>query len=99
MNYTYGTTAGSSYGITISPSTNDERPRTPSGLIVTQAVQTRDGWLGQVIVDKGIVWESAATRDGDDAIQAANRRVVQAFKVLFGQLLATDSPVIEQPGD
>lgn len=93
--YTYGTVAGSSYGITFSPSSTDEKPRTPSGLIATQAVQTRDGWLGQVIIDKSIVWESPAAPDGEDAIQAANKRVVQAFKVLFGQLLATDPPVIE----
>lgn len=37
---TYGTTAGSSYGITISPQEAESRPRPPAGLIVTQAVLT-----------------------------------------------------------
>lgn len=80
---TYGTLSGSSYGITVSPETAERTPKTPSGLIVTQAVQTREGWLGQVIVDKEIAWESTPEADGEDAIQAANGRVVEAFKQLF----------------
>lgn len=84
--YAYGTTTGSSYGITISPSMSESRPRTPSGLIVTQAVQTKDGWLGQVIVDKEIVWESDLANEGEAAIQAANARVVQVFRAMFGGL-------------
>ena len=78
------TLTGSSYGFTIIPETGERAPKTPSGLIVTQAVQTRLGWLGQVIVDKEIVWESAVIDDGTDAIRAANERVVAAFKTLFG---------------
>jgi hypothetical protein len=81
--FSYGTVAGSSYGMTISPAKNDERPKTPSGLIVTQAVQTRVGWLGQVIVDKEIIWESAPDEDGEAAVGAANDRVVEALKHLF----------------
>ena len=81
--YSYGTTAGSSYGISISPSTSDHLPRTPSGLIVTQAVQTKDGWRGQVIVDKSIVWEGEVSVDGESAIQAANARVVEVLRDLF----------------
>ena len=80
---TYGTVGGSTYGISLSPTETEKRPKTPAGLVVTQAVQTRDGWLGQVIVDKEIVWESAAEPDGDDAIKSANARVVLAFKALF----------------
>lgn len=88
--YTYGTLTGSNYGITISPGEGEKAPKTPSGLIVTQAVQTKDGWLGQVIVDKEIVWESAAAEKGTDAIQAANTRVVQAFKTLFDLVTVTE---------
>ena len=79
----YGTVSGSSYGLTVAPARNDEKPRTPPGLIVTQAVQTRDGWLGQVVVDKTITWESDPCADGDDAVQEANGRVVEAFRQLF----------------
>jgi len=80
---TYGTINGSTYGMTLSPESAETRPRTPAGLIVTQAVQTKDGWLGQVIVDKEIVWEGDAESDGDEAVRAANARVVQAFKALL----------------
>lgn len=81
------TLTSSSYGISISPLTAEARPKTPGGLVVTQAVQTKDGWLGQVIVDKEIVWESEAFNDGEedslDAVQAANAKVVQVFRALF----------------
>lgn len=81
---TYGTLAGSSYGITFTPDLNREKhPETPSGLIVTQAVQTMRGWRGQIIVDKDIVWESDPQEDGKEAVQTANARVVQAMKTLF----------------
>lgn len=51
----------------------------------TQAVQTKDGWLGQVIVDKEIVWESEAYDDSEDAIQDANTQVVEVFRALFAR--------------
>lgn len=79
----YGTITGSSYGITIAPGTGTERPKTPAGLLVTQAVQTKDGWLGQVIVDKEIIWESDAEDEGEDAIKSANECVVEVLRALF----------------
>lgn len=87
---TYGAVSGSSYGITVTPTTAESRPRPPAGLIATQAVQTRDGWLGQVIVDKEIVWESSPEQDGEDAVRAANTRVVSAVKTLFEILDGSD---------
>jgi len=81
--YSYGTFAGSGYGFTITPSTGDERPRTPSGLIATQAVQTKDGWRGQVIVDKEIDWEGEPAVDGESAVGEANARVVRVIRALF----------------
>ena len=88
---TYGNMAGSSYTITLDPTKGTERPKTPAVLIVTRAVETKDGWLGQVLVDKEIVFQTdpitADTFDaedaGRDAIKAANTRVVQAIRALF----------------
>ena len=80
---TWGTLSGSSFGITVAPTTAETRPKSPSGLIVTQAVQTKDGWLGQVIVDTEIVWESDLDEDSEAAVQIANGRVVEAFQQLF----------------
>jgi hypothetical protein len=66
-----------------------ERPKeTPEGLIVTRAVQTKAGWVGQVIVDKQIVHETEAwgndpDDDSDnrtDAIREVNTYVVDAVK-------------------
>ena len=85
----YGTTAGSTYSINVSPTMGDERPKTPSGLIVTRAVETKDGWLGQVLVDKDIVFQSPPHDEGDDAIKEANSRVVNAVKSLFAAVAET----------
>jgi len=80
----YGTQlAGSNYTLTLNPESG-ERPKTPSGLIVTRAVQIRHGWLGQVIVDKSIVWETVPLSEGEEAIQAANAHVVAVASALFG---------------
>lgn len=83
LNYAYGTTAGSTYSISVSPTVGTERPRTPSGLIVTRAVETKDGWMGQVLVDKEIVFQGDACEDGEDAIKEANALVVSVVKGLF----------------
>jgi len=79
----YTTLSGSSGTITLVPTVNHERPKTPAGLIVTQAVQTKDGWLGQVIVDKQIVWQSDPKSSGDHAIEEANTRVVDRIRAWF----------------
>lgn len=79
----YTTLSGSSGMITLSPTVSLERPKTPAGLIVTQAVQTKEGWLGQVIVDKEIVWESDPKSSGDYAIESANARVVDRVRAWF----------------
>lgn len=86
MDYIYNTISTSGTGITFTPTKATERPKTPPGLIVTNAVQTKDGWLAQVIVDKEIVFEELVTDGGaEDAIDAANTRVVRAFKDLFAE--------------
>jgi len=96
-NYTsYGTLGGGNFTLTV-PAEKGERPeKTPSGLIATRAVETRDGWRGQVIVDKTIVFESDAISGEDaaeDAMKVANSRVVTAIKTLFDLVTATDEAV------
>ena len=68
-----------------------EPMKTPTGLLVTRAVETKDGWVGQIVVDKTIVWESEGVPNDDDrpetgerkAVKAANERVVGALARLF----------------
>lgn len=70
-----------------------EPVKTPVGILVTRAVETQDGWVGQVIVDKVIVWQSNPfVADPDDerapspetgAIRCANDRVIDRLRNLF----------------
>lgn len=82
----YNTISTSASGMTLNPERRDERPKTPPGLIVTTAVETKDGWLAQIIVDRAIVFEKLLDwGDADDAIEEANSRVVRAFRDLFSE--------------
>lgn len=77
-------------GLTLSVAPT-EPMKTPTGIIVTRSIETKDGWIGQVIVDKTIVWESEGFQDNDEnhqtgersAVKAANDRVVGALTRLF----------------
>lgn len=79
MNSTF--TAGWN-GMWLTPDTNKPE-KTPEGLIVTRAVETQDGWRGQILVDKEIVFETEATNESQDALAAVNIRVVTRIKKLF----------------
>lgn len=78
----WGTISNGSYGVTLTTQQGDT-PQTPSGLLLTKAVETKRGWIGQIIVDKEIVWESAAFDEVKPALEEANGRVVERVKRLF----------------
>lgn len=79
----YGTiSSNGTYGLHLNPPTQ-QVPNTPAGLLVTRAVETKAGWVGQVIIDKDIVWESAAFDERDAAVSEANGLVVDRLKALF----------------
>jgi hypothetical protein len=83
------TLVSSGNGLTVSTDTDRARPRTPEGLIVTTCAQTKAGWVGQIIVDKEIVWEGQAwsgSGGSGDAIDHANRTLVHVIKQLFAGL-------------
>jgi len=46
-------------------------------------VEMASGWIGQIIVDKAIVWESDPHEDERDAVNEATARVVEKLKALF----------------
>lgn len=74
-------TAG--FGIRIE--TGDRPEKTPRGLLNTRAVELREGWFGQIIVDEEIVFQSAVPHGRSvDAIEEVNGRVVDRIKALFG---------------
>ena len=79
-------------GMNISPHKGDRPAPTPRELIATRAVETKAGWVGQVIVDQEIVYETTPSRDvyeddgrtASEAVQAeANDYVVSRIKRLF----------------
>jgi len=86
------TTSGTTW--TILPSQGSRPEKAPKALVATKAVQTQDGWLGQVFVDTKIAWESAGYEDSEDAIDAANAVVVRAVANLIvaaGQEIAAEA--------
>lgn len=76
-------------GIAITAGDGAKPEPTPKGLIVTRAVETKAGWVGQVIVDKDIVYESEAFLDDEDrrgselSLAEVNSYVVDKVKRLF----------------
>lgn len=79
----WGTMTTNGYSLTVSGGEGKKAPETPAGLIVTRAVETKEGWFGHVLVDKEIVFQTEVLDSGHGAIQAANERVVDAIKALF----------------
>ena len=77
QNYSSGNT-----GIALVP-TDAERITTPKGLVVTRAVQMKDGWVGQIIIDKAIAWEGEPQEEEREATQQATQRVVDRLRTIF----------------
>jgi hypothetical protein len=72
-------------GLKLASDGGERPPLTPSGLLVTRAVETKEGWRGQIIVDKNIVFESEPQDEQSDALAAANDRVVTKLATIFGE--------------
>lgn len=81
MSYAAGSTVYTN-GLVLT-TTAAEPVTTPKGLLITRSVETKEGWVGQIIVDKAIVWESAPMEDQHDASAEATSRVVARLKKLF----------------
>lgn len=65
-----------SNGILVSAGTSPAPLTTPKGLIVTRAVETKEGWFGQIIVAEQIIWESRMFKTAQPAEEAATKRVI-----------------------
>lgn len=78
----YTSTATS--GITLSAGVSAEPSAVPKALIATRAVQTKEGWRGQVIVAEDIVWESDyGSGFAHQAEEEATYRVIDRIKRLL----------------
>jgi len=72
--------SGGSYALEL-PSAEDTA--SSFGLVATRAVETIDGWCGQVLVDSEIVYQGEGQPTKQDAKAEANKCVVNAVKSLF----------------
>lgn len=81
MTYTY-TLGNNSNGMSISTG-RIEQPKTPKELIATRTVETKAGWVGQVIVDQEIIQEFGPAGTQEAAAKEANAYVVRKIKDLF----------------
>lgn len=59
--------------------------RQHKGLITTNAVKVRRGWLGQVSVDQKIVWETDPQEKREAALELADQRVETVLGRLFAE--------------
>lgn len=80
--------SGSPVTYTLGIDSGGKPEKTPAGLITTRAVETKDGWVGQVIVDKEIVYETALYMHSEEnpdelAMIEVNAYVVERIKGLF----------------
>ena len=80
---TYGTISSNGYGISLTPSSTEKPASTPAGLIVTRAVEVQAGWVGQLLVDKAIIKETAPQEEAADALQDINQHLVTKLTELL----------------
>jgi hypothetical protein len=66
-NSTYGGNITYSTGITVA--------------IATRAVESKDGWLGQIIMAGEVVYESKPQESSREALGKVNRRIHDAFRL------------------
>jgi hypothetical protein len=90
MNTASNTTTLSYSGIVIGSDKGEPPVKTPKELLVTRAVEVKDGWLGQVVMDGEIVWETPGWEKAEEALGAANVQVREAFKKLIVGVNATE---------
>jgi len=60
------------------------RTESPNDLIATRAVQLKEGWVGQVWVDRTVVWQSAPQGNEGRAQRKANDHLVKRLLKLLG---------------
>lgn len=70
-------------GISISSGSSPAPVSVPSALIVTRAVETKEGWVGQICVGGIIIWETAPKNNSTKAETEATERVLnKIIKIL-----------------
>lgn len=85
-----------STGITLTTTASPAPVSAPTGLIATRAIQTKDGWRGQIIVAEEIVWESDyGSPTAREAAEDATYRVLDRIKRLVTDPHPNDPELFE----
>jgi hypothetical protein len=80
----WGNIGSGNTGFIIQTNPGVQPQQTPEGLVVTRAQQLKDGWFGQIIIDREIVWESPESHQSSDAaLREVNQRIVNKLKDMF----------------
>lgn len=88
------TLTGSGLSATLHPEATPTRA--PKALFLTRAVETQDGWVGQLLIDGDIVYQTNFIEDGREAVNRANNFLVERIKSLFVETIDGGE---ETPGD
>jgi hypothetical protein len=85
MNYNTSTGTGTfSYnGVTLTTGIGETPKPPPKDLIATRAVESQDGWLGQIIMLGEIVYETKPQETSQRALGKVNQRVHNRFRRLI----------------
>jgi hypothetical protein len=84
MNYSNATSNTLSYsGITLATGIGETPKAAPKELIATRAVESQDGWLGQIIMSGEIVYETKPQQSSQRALGKVNQRVHNRFRRLI----------------
>lgn len=81
----YGTSATTlTYSGMILDTKTGERPaKTPTELLATRAVESQDGWLGQITMSGEIVYQTKPQETSEDALEEVNTHIHKRFKKLI----------------
>ena len=72
-----------STGIAFDTKTGEVPARTPKELVATRAIESKDGWLGQIIMSGEIVYETKPQQTSQKALGKVNRRIHDSFRRLI----------------
>ena len=87
-------------GVVLDTKSGDRPASTPKELLSTRAIESKDGWLGQIVMSGEIVYQTepqtdaaeddpqAPFRGSEKALALVNRRIHDAFRQL---ILGADS--------
>jgi hypothetical protein len=83
----YNTSSGNALtyttGIVLDTKTGERPAPTPRELLASRAIESKDGWLGQIVMFGEIVHETKPHETSADALEEVNEHIHKRFKKLI----------------